>query len=141
MQRFAPLNSWPDNRNLDKARRLLWPVKKKYGRTISWADLMIFAGNRALETMGFTTFGFAGGRADVWEPDEDVYWGPERAWLGDERHSGVRELDEPAGRRPDGPHLRQPGGPEHRPGPAHGRPGTSARRSGAWGWTTRRPSR
>src|SRR5882757_5033119 len=77
MQRFAPLNSWPDNRNLDKARRLLWPVKEKYGRKISWADLMIFAANRALETMGFTTFGFAGGRADVWEPDEDVYWGPE----------------------------------------------------------------
>ena len=93
MQRFAPLNSWPDNRNLDKARRLLWPVKKKYGRKISWADLMIFAANRALETMGFATFGFAGGRADVWEPDEDVYWGPERAWLGDERHNGVRALD------------------------------------------------
>ena len=95
MQRFAPLNSWPDNRNLDKARRLLWPVKKKYGRKVSWADLMIFAGNRALETMGFTTFGFAGGRADVWEPDEDVYWGPERAWVGDERHGGVRELEKP----------------------------------------------
>src|SRR6185437_8583216 len=82
MQRFAPLNSWPDNRNLDRARRLLWPVKKKYGRKVSWADLMIFAGNRALTTMGFTTFGFAGGRPDVWEPDESVYWGPERAWLG-----------------------------------------------------------
>nr|WP_196946088.1 catalase/peroxidase HPI [Streptomyces sp. MC1] len=93
MQRFAPLNSWPDNRNLDKARRLLWPVKKKYGRKISWADLMIFAGNRALETMGLTTFGFAGGRADVWASDEDVYWGPEHAWLGDERHDGVRELE------------------------------------------------
>ncbi|MDT7612741.1 MAG: catalase-peroxidase [Pseudonocardiales bacterium] len=93
MQRFAPLNSWPDNRNLDKARRLLWPVKEKYGRKISWADLMIFAGNRALETMGFTTFGFAGGRADAWEPDEDVCWGPERTWLGDERHSGVRDLE------------------------------------------------
>jgi catalase-peroxidase len=97
MERFAPLNSWPDNRNLDKARRLLWPVKKKYGRTISWADLMIFAGNRALETMGFRTLGFAGGRADVYEPDESVYWGPERAWLGDERHRGVRELDAPLG--------------------------------------------
>ncbi|MCW2722757.1 catalase/peroxidase HPI [Pseudonocardia sp.] len=93
MQRFAPLNSWPDNRNLDKARRLLWPVKEKYGRKISWADLMIFAGNRALETMGFKTFGFAGGRADAWEPDEDVCWGPERTWLGDERHSGVRDLE------------------------------------------------
>ncbi|MDT7700649.1 MAG: catalase-peroxidase, partial [Pseudonocardiales bacterium] len=93
MQRFAPLNSWPDNRNLDKARRLLWPVKEKYGRKISWADLMIFAGNRALETMGFTTFGFAGGRADVWESVVDVYWGPEGIWLGDERHSGVRELE------------------------------------------------
>jgi catalase-peroxidase len=95
MQRFAPLNSWPDNRNLDKARRLLWPVKKKYGRKISWADLMVFAGNRALATMGLPTFGFAGGRADAWEADEDVYWGPERAWLGDERHSGVRELANP----------------------------------------------
>jgi catalase-peroxidase len=113
MQRFAPLNSWPDNRNLDKARRLLWPVKKKYGRRISWADLMVFAGNRALETMGFTTFGFAGGRADVWEPDEDVYWGPERAWLGDERHSGVRELANPLAAvqmgliyvNPEGPHT------------------------------------
>ncbi len=97
MERFAPLNSWPDNGNLDKARRLLWPVKKKYGKKISWADLMIFAGNRALETMGFTTFGFAGGRADVWEPDEDVYWGPERTWLGDERYTGDRELEKPLG--------------------------------------------
>ncbi|WP_170315593.1 catalase/peroxidase HPI [Nakamurella deserti] len=95
MQRFAPLNSWPDNGNLDKARRLLWPVKKKYGRTVSWADLMIFTGNRALETMGFTTFGFAGGRPDVWEPDEDVYWGPEQTWLGDERYTGDRELESP----------------------------------------------
>ena len=95
MQRFAPLNSWPDNGNLDKARRLLWPVKKKYGRKISWADLMIFTGNRALETMGFKTFGFAGGRPDVWEPDEDVYWGPERIWLGDERYTGDRELENP----------------------------------------------
>ncbi len=95
MQRFAPLNSWPDNGNLDKARRLLWPVKQKYGQSISWADLMIFAGNRALETMGFTTFGFAGGRPDVWEPDEDVYWGPEDTWLGDERHTGDRTLEAP----------------------------------------------
>ena len=95
MQRFAPLNSWPDNANLDKARRLLWPVKKKYGEKISWADLIVFTGNRALETMGFTTFGFAGGRADVWEPDEDVYWGPEDTWLGDERYTGDRELEGP----------------------------------------------
>jgi catalase-peroxidase len=95
MQRFAPLNSWPDNGNLDKARRLLWPVKKKYGNKISWADLMIFTGNRALETMGLKTFGFAGGRADVWEPDEDVYWGPEDTWLGDERYTGDRELESP----------------------------------------------
>ena len=95
MQRFAPLNSWPDNGNLDKARRLLWPVKKKYGRSVSWADLMIFTGNRALETMGFKTFGFAGGRPDVWEPDEDVYWGPEQVWLGDERYTGERELETP----------------------------------------------
>ena len=95
MQRFAPLNSWPDNGNLDKARRLLWPVKKKYGSKVSWADLIIFTGNRALETMGFKTFGFAGGRPDVWEPDEDVYWGPEQTWLGDERYTGDRELENP----------------------------------------------
>uniref|UniRef100_UPI0031593D82 peroxidase family protein n=1 Tax=Microbacterium sp. CPCC 204701 TaxID=2493084 RepID=UPI0031593D82 len=94
-QRFAPLNSWPDNVNLDKARRLLWPVKKKYGQSISWADLMILAGNVALESMGFKTFGFAGGRADVWEPDADVYWGPETTWLADERYSGDRELEKP----------------------------------------------
>nr|WP_307851772.1 catalase/peroxidase HPI [Williamsia sp. CHRR-6] len=93
MQRFAPLNSWPDNANLDKARRLLWPVKKKYGKNLSWADLIVLTGNVALETMGFETFGFAGGREDVWEPDEDVYWGPERTWLGDERYSGNRELE------------------------------------------------
>jgi catalase-peroxidase len=91
-QRFAPLNSWPDNGNLDKARRLLWPIKQKYGRKISWADLMILAGNVALESMGFQTFGFGGGRADVWEPEEDVYWGPEGKWLADERYSGDREL-------------------------------------------------
>jgi catalase-peroxidase len=117
MQRFAPLNSWPDNGNLDKARRLLWPVKKKYGRTISWADLMIFAGNRALETMGFTTFGFAGGRADVWEPDEDVYWGPERTWLGDERHSGVRELENPLAAVQMGLIYVNPEGPNGTPDP------------------------
>ena len=94
-QRFAPLNSWPDNANLDKARRLLWPVKQKYGRRISWADLMILAGNVALETMGFKAFGFGGGRPDVWEPEEDIYWGPEETWLGDERYSGDRELANP----------------------------------------------
>ncbi len=96
-QRFAPLNSWPDNANLDKARRLLWPVKQKYGRKISWADLMILAGNVALESMGFETFGFGGGRADVWEPEEDISWGPEDSWLGDERYSGDRELANPLG--------------------------------------------
>jgi catalase-peroxidase len=96
-QRFAPLNSWPDNANLDKARRLLWPVKQKYGRRISWADLMILAGNCALESMGFETFGFGGGREDVWEAEEDIYWGPEDTWLGDERYSGDRELANPFG--------------------------------------------
>jgi catalase-peroxidase len=117
MQRFAPLNSWPDNRNLDKARRLLWPVKAKYGRRISWADLMIFAANRALETMGFKTFGFAGGRPDVWEPDEDVYWGPEETWLGDERHSGVRELENPLAADQLGLIYVNPEGPNTVPDP------------------------
>ncbi|MGE0296336.1 catalase/peroxidase HPI [Pseudonocardia sp.] len=117
MQRFAPLNSWPDNGNLDKARRLLWPVKKKYGKKISWADLMVFAGNRALETMGFTTFGFAGGRADVWEPDEDVYWGPERIWLGDERYTGNRELEKPLGAVQMGLIYVNPEGPNGTPDP------------------------
>jgi catalase-peroxidase len=117
MQRFAPLNSWPDNRNLDKARRLLWPVKKKYGRTISWADLMIFAGNRALETMGLPTFGFGGGRADAWEADADVYWGPERAWLGDERHSGVRALANPLAAVQMGLIYVNPEGPNTVPDP------------------------
>ena len=116
MQRFAPLNSWPDNRNLDKARRLLWPVKQRYGRALSWADLMVLAGNRALETMGLRTFGFAGGRADVWVPD-DVYWGPERAWLGDERHRGVRDLDAPLGADQMGLIYVNPEGPNTVPDP------------------------
>jgi catalase-peroxidase len=116
MLRFAPLNSWPDNRNLDKARRLLWPVKKKHGRRISWADLMVFAGNRALESMGLRTFGFAGGRADAWEPD-DVYWGPERAWLGDERHDGVRELQGPLAADQLGLIYVNPEGPNTVPDP------------------------
>jgi catalase-peroxidase len=117
MQRFAPLNSWPDNGNLDKARRLLWPVKKKYGRTVSWADLMIFTGNRALETMGFKTFGFAGGRPDVWEPDEDVYWGPEQTWLGDERYTGDRELENPLAAVQMGLIYVNPEGPNGQPDP------------------------
>jgi catalase-peroxidase len=117
MQRFAPLNSWPDNRNLEKARRLLWPVKKKFGRTISWADLMIFAANRALATMGFTTFGFAGGRPDVWESDDDVYWGPEHAWLGDERHIGVRQLEDPLAAVQMGLIYVNPEGPNTVPDP------------------------
>jgi catalase-peroxidase len=117
MQRFAPLNSWPDNGNLDKARRLLWPVKKKYGRNVSWADLMVFTGNRALETMGFKTFGFAGGRADVYEPDEDVYWGPERTWLGDERYTGDRDLEKPLGAVQMGLIYVNPEGPNGNPDP------------------------
>ncbi|WP_037607103.1 catalase/peroxidase HPI [Streptacidiphilus rugosus] len=116
-QRFAPLNSWPDNVNLDKARRLLWPVKKKYGQSLSWADLMILAGNVALETMGFTTFGFGGGRADVWEPDEDVYWGPETTWLADERYTGDRELENPLGAVQMGLIYVNPEGPNGNPDP------------------------
>ncbi|GIL26366.1 catalase/peroxidase HPI [Actinocatenispora comari] len=116
-QRFAPLNSWPDNVLLDRARRLLWPVKKKYGKQISWADLYVFAGNRALEIMGFKTFGFAGGRTDVWEPDEDVYWGPERTWLGDERYSGDRELDKPLAAVQMGLIYVNPEGPNGNPDP------------------------
>jgi catalase-peroxidase len=117
MQRFAPLNSWPDNVLLDRARRLLWPVKKKYGSQISWADLIVFAGNRALESMGFKTFGFAGGREDVWEPDEDVYWGPERTWLGDERYTGDRELEKPLAAVQMGLIYVNPEGPNGEPDP------------------------
>ncbi|WP_432247279.1 catalase/peroxidase HPI [Streptomyces sanyensis] len=116
-QRFAPLNSWPDNGNLDKARRLLWPVKKKYGQAISWADLLILTGNVALETMGFKTFGFAGGRPDVWEAEEDVYWGPESTWLGDERYTGDRELENPLGAVQMGLIYVNPEGPNGNPDP------------------------
>jgi len=116
MQRFAPLNGFPDNRNLDKARQLLWPVKKKYGLKISWSDLMVFAGTRALESMGLTSFGFAGGRADVWEPD-DTYWGPESTWFADERHSGVRDLDEPLAATEMGLIYVDPQGPATVPDP------------------------
>lgn len=115
-QRFAPLNSWPDNANLDKARRLLWPIKQKYGRKISWADLMVLAGNVALESMGFKTFGFAGGRVDVWEPEE-LYWGPEGTWLGDERYSGERQLAEPLGAVQMGLIYVNPEGPNGKPDP------------------------
>ena len=116
-QRFAPLNSWPDNVSLDKARLLLWPVKKKYGQKISWADLMILTGNVALESMGFKTFGFGGGRPDVWEPDEDVYWGPETTWLDDERYTGDRELEEPLGAVQMGLIYVNPEGPNGNPDP------------------------
>ncbi|WP_285659174.1 catalase/peroxidase HPI [Actinomycetospora sp. NBRC 106375] len=118
MQRFAPLNSWPDNGNLDKARRLLWPVKQKWGQKVSWADLMIFTGNRALDTMGFTTFGFAGGRPDVWEPDNETYWGPENYWLGgDQRYSGDRRLEQPLGASQMGLIYVNPEGPDGNPDP------------------------
>jgi catalase-peroxidase len=116
-QRFAPVNSWPDNANLDKARRLLWPIKQKYGRKISWADLMILAGNVALESMGFKTFGFGGGRADVWEPDESIYWGPEGKWLADERYSGDRDLQNPLGAVQMGLIYVNPEGPNGNPDP------------------------
>ena len=115
-QRFAPLNSWPDNANLDKARRLLWPVKQKYGRKISWADLLVFAGNCALESMGFKTFGFGFGREDIWEPDE-IFWGPEDTWLGDERYSGDRELAGPFGAVQMGLIYVNPEGPNGNPDP------------------------
>ncbi len=116
-QRFAPLNSWPDNVNLDKARRLLWPIKQKYGRKISWADLLILAGNCALESMGFKTFGFAGGREDIWEPEEDIYWGSEDKWLGDERYKGDRELDNPLAAVQMGLIYVNPEGPNGEPDP------------------------
>ena len=117
-QRFGPLNSWPDNGNLDKARRLLWPVKQKYGQKLSWADLMILAGNVALESMGFQTFGFAGGRKDIWEPEDDIYWGPESKWLGDERYSGDRQLANPLGAVQMGLIYVNPEGPNGKPDPA-----------------------
>ncbi|MEY3060558.1 MAG: catalase/peroxidase [Bacteroidota bacterium] len=117
MQRFAPLNSWPDNTNLDKARLLLWPVKKKYGKNLSWADLMILAGNCALESMGFKTFGFGGGREDVWEPDEDIYWGSEREWLGDKRYTGDRNLENPLAAVQMGLIYVNPEGPNGNPDP------------------------
>ena len=116
-QRFAPLNSWPDNVSLDKARRLLWPIKQKYGRKISWADLMILTGNVALESMGFKTFGFGGGRPDIWEPEEDIYWGPETKWLGDERYRGDRQLDNPLGAVQMGLIYVNPEGPNSNPDP------------------------
>ena len=130
-QRFAPLNSWPDNGNLDKARRLLWPVKKKYGQSLSWADLMVLTGNVALESMGFETFGFGGGRADVWEPDDDVYWGSEAEWLGDERYTGERDLENPLAAVQMGLIYVNPEGPNGNPDPLRRR-ATSARRSAAW---------
>ena len=116
-QRFAPLNSWPDNVNLDKARRLLWPIKQKYGNKISWADLMILTGNVALESMGFKTFGFGGGRADVWEPEQDIYWGPEGKWLADERYSGDRDLSNPLAAVQMGLIYVNPEGPNGNPDP------------------------
>ena len=116
-QRFAPLNSWPDNANLDKARRLLWPIKQKYGRKISWADLLILAGNVALESMGFKTFGFAGGREDIWEPEKDVYWGSESEWLGDKRYTGDRELENPLAAVQMGLIYVNPEGPNGNPDP------------------------
>ena len=116
-QRFAPLNSWPDNASLDKARRLLWPVKQKYGRKLSWADLLILAGNVALESMGLETFGFGGGRPDIWAPEEDIYWGSESEWLGDERYTGERDLETPLGAVQMGLIYVNPEGPNANPDP------------------------
>jgi catalase-peroxidase len=126
-QRFAPLNSWPDNANLDKARRLLWPIKKKYGNKISWADLIILAGNMAYESMGLKTFGFAFGREDIWHPEKDIYWGSEKEWLAPSGSEGTPLLrrarpGEPAGRRDDGPDLREPGRRGRQARPAEDRP-------------------
>ena len=131
MQRFAPLNSWPDNASLDKARRLLWPIKQKYGRKISWGDLIVLTGNRALETMGFTTFGYAGGRADAWEPDEDVYWGPEQTWLGDERYTSEHTLTGPLAAVQMGLIYVTPRAPTASR-TRSGRPATPARPSAVW---------
>ena len=130
-QRFAPLNSWPDNISLDKARRLLWPVKQKYGRSLSWADLLILTGNVALESMGWRTFGFGGGRADVWEADEDIYWGPESDWLDDQRRGEDREIEDAFAAAQMGLIYVNPQGRAAFP-TRWTRPTTSARRSGAW---------
>ncbi|HJT78476.1 MAG TPA: peroxidase family protein, partial [Gemmataceae bacterium] len=116
-QRFAPLNSWPDNASLDKARRLLWPIKQKYGRKLSWADLMVFAGNCALESMGFKTFGFAGGREDIWEPESDINWGSEIEWLGADRYDDDRQLQKPFGAVQMGLIYVNPEGPDGKPDP------------------------
>ncbi len=131
-QRFAPLNSWPDNTNLDKARRLLWPVKQKYGNQISWADLMVLAGNCAMESMGFKTFGFGGGRADVWEPEEDIYWGTETEWLADKRYKGERELENPLAAVQMGLIYVNPQGPNGEPDPVASGEVIFVRPSPAW---------
>ena len=130
-QRFAPINSWPDNGNLDKARRLLWPIKQQYGNRLSWADLLILAGNCALESMGFRTSGFAGGREDVWEPEEDIYWGSEDTWLGDKRYSGDRDLENPLAAVQMGLINVNPEGPNGKPDPVAS-VATSAKPSPAW---------
>ena len=130
-QRFAPLNSWPDNANIDKARRLLWPIKQKYGQKISWADLLVFTGNVAMESMGFETFGFGFGRPDIWEPEE-IFWGSEDTWLGDERYSGARDLADPLGAVQMGLIYVNPEGPDRQRRTRSLRRATSARRSPAW---------